>query len=159
MSVYLKLTLIACFGTLLAGCAVQKTEPQPSASWPNLRRLKNVRTTAYSKGESGGKHNAIDARLSNDDLENMRLRFDRLHAIMPSGQEVLFPQDAELPAIDGLDATAVDLTRREAQLVDLARQGLSNGEIADRLVLSVRTVETHLYRGMQKLGIKDRRDL
>ena len=27
----------------------------------------------------------IDARLSNDDLENMRLRFDRLHAIMPSG--------------------------------------------------------------------------
>jgi DNA-binding CsgD family transcriptional regulator len=26
-------------------------------------------------------------------------------------------------------------------------------------VLSVRTVETHLYRGMQKLGIKDRRDL
>jgi type VI secretion system protein ImpJ len=42
----------------------------------------------------------IDARLSNDDLENMRLRFDRLHAIMPSGQEVLFPQDAELPAMD-----------------------------------------------------------
>jgi DNA-binding NarL/FixJ family response regulator len=68
-------------------------------------------------------------------------------------------QGAELPAIDGLDATAVDLTRREAQLVDLARQGLSNAEIADRLVLSVRTVETHLYRGMQKLGIKDRRDL
>jgi DNA-binding NarL/FixJ family response regulator len=68
-------------------------------------------------------------------------------------------QGAELPAIDGLGATAVDLTRREAQLVDLARQGLSNAEIADRLVLSVRTVETHLYRGMQKLGVKDRRDL
>jgi type VI secretion system protein ImpJ len=42
----------------------------------------------------------IDAHLSHDDLENMRLRFDRLHAIMPSGQEVRFPQDAELPAID-----------------------------------------------------------
>jgi DNA-binding CsgD family transcriptional regulator len=68
-------------------------------------------------------------------------------------------QGAELPQIDGLDATAIDLTRREAQLVDLAREGLSNAEIADRLVLSVRTVETHLYRGMQKLGIKDRRDL
>jgi DNA-binding CsgD family transcriptional regulator len=26
-------------------------------------------------------------------------------------------------------------------------------------VLSVRTVETHLYRGMQKLGVRDRRDL
>ncbi len=68
-------------------------------------------------------------------------------------------QGAELPPIDGLDAAAVDLTRREAQLVDLAREGLSNAEIADRLVLSVRTVETHLYRGMQKLGINDRRDL
>ena len=68
-------------------------------------------------------------------------------------------QGAELPPIDGLHASAVDLTRREAQLVDLAREGLSNAEIADRLVLSVRTVETHLYRGMQKLGINDRRDL
>ena len=68
-------------------------------------------------------------------------------------------QGGELPPIDGLDTTAVDVTRREAQLVELAREGLSNTEIADRLVLSVRTVETHLYRGMQKLGISDRRDL
>lgn len=68
-------------------------------------------------------------------------------------------QGGELPAIDGLDATAVELTPREAQLIDLASQGLSNAEIADRLVLSVRTVETHLYRGMQKLGVSDRREL
>jgi DNA-binding CsgD family transcriptional regulator len=68
-------------------------------------------------------------------------------------------QGGELPPIDGLDATAIDLTAREAQLIDLARQGLGNAEIADRLVISVRTVETHLYRGMQKLGISDRRDL
>ncbi len=68
-------------------------------------------------------------------------------------------QDGVLPVIDGLDATAIALTPREAQLVSLASQGLSNAEIADRLVISVRTVETHLYRGMQKLGISDRRDL
>ena len=68
-------------------------------------------------------------------------------------------QGAELPRIDGLDATAIELTPREAQLIELARQGLGNAEIADRLVISVRTVETHLYRGMQKLGINDRRDL
>ncbi|HEY1565649.1 MAG TPA: LuxR C-terminal-related transcriptional regulator [Solirubrobacteraceae bacterium] len=68
-------------------------------------------------------------------------------------------QGAEPPVIDGLDTTAVELTPREAQLIDLASQGLSNAEIADRLVLSVRTVETHLYRGMQKLGVSDRREL
>jgi type VI secretion system protein ImpJ len=42
----------------------------------------------------------IDAHLSTDDLENMLIRFDRLHAIMPSGQEVRFPQEAELPIIN-----------------------------------------------------------
>ena len=53
----------------------------------------------------------------------------------------------------------VALTRREQQLVDLARQGLTNAQIAERLVLSVRTVESHLYRAMQKLGATDRRQL
>ena len=59
----------------------------------------------------------------------------------------------------GFDPDALSLTERERQLVELAAQGLSNPEIADRLVLSVRTVESHLYRAMQKLGVKDRRDL
>ena len=68
-------------------------------------------------------------------------------------------QGTEPPVIDGIDSVAVALTARESQLVGLARQGLSNAEIADRLVLSVRTVETHLYRAMQKLGVSDRRDL
>ena len=68
-------------------------------------------------------------------------------------------QGAEPPVIDGLDGDAAALTAREAQLVALARRGLSNAEIADQLVLSVRTVETHLYRAMHKLGVNDRRDL
>jgi DNA-binding NarL/FixJ family response regulator/type II secretory pathway predicted ATPase ExeA len=68
-------------------------------------------------------------------------------------------QGGTLPRIDGLDSTAVALTRREAQLIDLAAKGLSNNEMADRVVLSVRTVETHLYRAMQKLGVRDRREL
>jgi len=32
-------------------------------------------------------------------------------------------------------------------------------EIADRLVVSVRTVESHIHRAMHKLGVSDRRDL
>ncbi|MGO9977549.1 MAG: response regulator transcription factor [Solirubrobacteraceae bacterium] len=61
--------------------------------------------------------------------------------------------------IDGLDAPATELTAREAQLVELARQGLTNPQIAERLVLSVRTVESHMYRAKQKLDVSDRRDL
>ncbi|MGO9960533.1 MAG: response regulator transcription factor [Solirubrobacteraceae bacterium] len=63
------------------------------------------------------------------------------------------------PPIDGLDGPAVELTARETQLVELARQGLTNPQIAERLVLSVRTVESHLYRAMQKLGVSDRHQL
>lgn len=68
-------------------------------------------------------------------------------------------QGLDLPPIDGLDVVAIALTRREAQLVALAADGLTNADIADRLVLSVRTVETHLYRAMHKLGVSRRRDL
>jgi DNA-binding CsgD family transcriptional regulator len=68
-------------------------------------------------------------------------------------------QGGSAPQMRGLDPDALSLTERERQLVELAAHGLSNPEIADRLVLSVRTVESHLYRAMQKLGVRDRRDL
>lgn len=48
----------------------------------------------------------IEARLSRDELENFRLRFDKLRAVMPSGLEVNFPEDAELPVIDIRQAVA-----------------------------------------------------
>lgn len=68
-------------------------------------------------------------------------------------------QGTEPPKIDGLHGTAIGLTAREAQLVELAATGLTNAEIADRLVVSVRTVESHLYRAMQKLGVRSRAEL
>jgi DNA-binding CsgD family transcriptional regulator len=68
-------------------------------------------------------------------------------------------QDGIQPVIDGLAGPAVELSPREAQLVELAKQGLTNVQIAERLVLSTRTVESHLYRAMQKLGVSDRRKL
>jgi DNA-binding CsgD family transcriptional regulator len=51
------------------------------------------------------------------------------------------------------------LTRRELSVARLAADGLTNREIADRLVLSPRTVAAHLYRVFPKLQITTRRAL
>jgi type VI secretion system ImpJ/VasE family protein len=45
-------------------------------------------------------YGVIEARLSRDELENKRVRFDKLRAIMPSGLEVNYPASAELPSLD-----------------------------------------------------------
>jgi len=45
-------------------------------------------------------YGVIDAKLSPDALENMMVRFDRLRVVMPSGIEVDFPNNADLPALD-----------------------------------------------------------
>ncbi|HEX5192524.1 MAG TPA: LuxR C-terminal-related transcriptional regulator [Solirubrobacteraceae bacterium] len=48
------------------------------------------------------------------------------------------------------------LTAREQQITRLVALGLSNAQIAERLSLSVRTVESHVYRATTKLGVRDR---
>jgi DNA-binding CsgD family transcriptional regulator len=56
-------------------------------------------------------------------------------------------------------APAVRLTRREQDIVELALQGLTDREIAQKLMVSVRTVEGHLYRTYVKLGVRSRDEL
>jgi DNA-binding NarL/FixJ family response regulator len=51
------------------------------------------------------------------------------------------------------------LTERERQVLQLAAEGLSNAAIADRLTISVRTVETHRANLMRKLDLHGQTDL
>jgi DNA-binding CsgD family transcriptional regulator len=51
------------------------------------------------------------------------------------------------------------LKGRQREVVELAVAGLSNREIAERLVMSVRTVEGHLYRACQRVGVNTRDEL
>jgi DNA-binding CsgD family transcriptional regulator len=51
------------------------------------------------------------------------------------------------------------LTDREAEIVMLIGEGLSNRAVADRLTLSIRTVESHIYRSMMKTGTTSRDEL
>ena len=50
------------------------------------------------------------------------------------------------------------LTARELEVLALVNEGLPNGQIADRLVVSVRTVDHHVEAILRKLGAKTRAD-
>ncbi|MFD3487525.1 response regulator [Streptomyces sp. NPDC058665] len=74
-----------------------------------------------------------------------RRLLDRFSAMLPSGRE-------SAAATGALER----LTGREREVMLLVAQGLSNGEIAARLVLSEATVKTHVGRILTKLGLRDR---
>lgn len=63
--------------------------------------------------------------------------------------------DAGVPA----ELRRLGVTAREAEVLELVGQGLSNAQIAARLVLSVRTVESHVAHLLTKLGVRGRTEL
>ena len=61
--------------------------------------------------------------------------------------------DADEPEDDG------PLTPREQEVLELLAMGHTNGQVAERLCISVRTVETHRANIQHKLGVSNRSDL
>jgi DNA-binding CsgD family transcriptional regulator len=54
------------------------------------------------------------------------------------------------------DRTGMSLSKRETEVMDLIATGHSNGEIAQRLLLSQKTVKNHVNRIYAKLGVESR---
>jgi len=59
----------------------------------------------------------------------------------------------------GADATAPKLTERETEVLRLVAKGLSYRQIAERLVLSHRTVQNHVQNTLGKLQLHNRVEL
>lgn len=55
--------------------------------------------------------------------------------------------------------TGIKLSGRQRDVVELVVAGLSNRDIAEQLVMSVRTVEGHVYRACQRVGAQSREEL
>lgn len=81
-----------------------------------------------------------------------------LHASARSATLLAQCEGARTPLVaDSAERTT--LSRREYEVAVLAATGHANAVIAEKLVLSVRTVESHLYQAFGKLGVENRRDL
>ncbi|HEV2740038.1 MAG TPA: LuxR C-terminal-related transcriptional regulator [Candidatus Elarobacter sp.] len=78
-------------------------------------------------------------------------RFDT-HVAVRLAAPYLRGRDAPPPADEQLEP----LTAREREILELLAAGLTNREIAQRLVVSARTVETHVARVTGKLGVNSR---
>jgi len=74
--------------------------------------------------------------------------------------------DIRMPEMDGIETAKViqqepdpSLTPRERDILTCIGEGLSNGEIAERLAISVGTVKNNTSQILNKLGLRDRTQL
>ena len=88
-------------------------------------------------------------RGSASEAERIRSEITRLIASLPAG---VYRTAARRSPGQTFTAREIEIARR-------AISGLSNQAIADELVLSVRTVESHMHRLMKKANVEKRRDL
>ena len=94
---------------------------------------------------------------------------DLLHAVRvaargdallaPSITRMLINRYVSEPLCADVTPGMEELTNREREAVALAARGLSNDEIADRMVISPLTAKTHVNRAMTKLQARDREQL
>jgi DNA-binding NarL/FixJ family response regulator len=94
-----------------------------------------------------------------DLIEAVRVVADGGALLSPSVTQRLIAEFAarakERPPSEALE----ELTDREREVMGLVAEGLSNEEIANRLVVSIATAKTHVSRAMGKLGARDRAQL
>lgn len=90
-----------------------------------------------------------DETFAREIAAGQRLRLEDLLAIP-------YPQEPAPAPVAGTSSSGASLTVREIEVLRLLAQDLSNSQIAERLVVSRRTVDAHLRSIYDKLGVKSR---
>jgi NarL family two-component system response regulator LiaR len=97
---------------------------------------------------------AISYLLKNVSADELAAAIRAAHA----GRSTLAPEVAEalIHAATQPPAPGFDLTAREREVLELMTKGLSNVDIAERLVVSQSTIKTHVSSILAKLGVTSR---
>ena len=130
-----------------------RAQPRLAGGGADLGRARSRFAGALALARGGTREGLADAALAFDDLgaeaAAARARaISRAHGWAP-------PRGRRADTRAHPDG----LTRREAEVLELLREGLADAAIAERLVLSRRTVEHHVASILGKLGVASRREV
>jgi two-component system, NarL family, response regulator LiaR len=135
----------------LGGVAATRTIHQ---RWPNVQV---IALTSFQEKElvqdalQAGAIGYLLKNVSGDELcEAIRQAYGGRPTLAPEAVQALIQPPSEA------ESMAADLTRREQEVLALLVKGMSNPEIAERLVISRSTVKVHISSILSKLGVTSR---
>ncbi|MGW1188805.1 response regulator [Streptomyces sp. NPDC002559] len=136
------------------------------AADPALSRVRVVILTNYGMDEyvfdalrAGAAGFLVKDIVPDDLLHAVRVAARGDALLAPSITRKLIDRYISQPLDTGAETGLEELTSREREAVALVARGLSNDQIADRMVISPLTAKTHINRAMAKLHARDRAQL
>ncbi|WP_106402293.1 response regulator [Actinocorallia populi] len=136
------------------------------AADPALARVHVVILTNYGMDEyvfdalrAGAAGFLVKDVLPEDFLHAVRVAARGDALLSPSITRKLINRYVSQPPCAGIGTGLQELTNREREAVALVARGLSNDQIAERMVISPLTAKTHVNRAMAKLHARDRAQL
>ena len=122
--------------------------------WPDVRVIALTSFQEKELVQDALQAGAIGYLLKNVSGEELAEAIRQAH----SGKPTLAPEavQALIQPLSETEKLAANLTRREHEVLALLVQGMSNPEIADRLVISRSTVKVHISSILSKLGVASR---
>jgi DNA-binding NarL/FixJ family response regulator len=139
---------------------------QEIASDPKLNSVRIVILTTFELNEyvfdairAGASGFLVKDTKPADLIEAVRVVAGGDALLSPSVTRTLIAEFAARAKQPPNSAALDELTDREREVMALAASGLSNEQIAQRLIVSGATAKTHISRAMVKLGVRDRAQL